>query len=376
MKRYNLYFKLLFFIFLPILFESLSASKLKNVYLHKEALAGDHLVFYFSDPVKFSHFKPKVSGKPNLEAMTWLFDDSFVKSKGCKKAIQKVNSSRFNGYGIRIKQLKKSKPVIMLTIVFDSTKKVVFTDTFKSISSKYGFVFHICNKGVSLEKETDFTIDKNKKPVVVVDSGHGGKDSGTVSPNGLKEKDIAQSVGRYLQKMLVDGGVDVCVTRKGDEFLPLDQRTFRANRCKNADLFVSIHANGAGSKEASGIETFFSDSSLFDRKYFPDGSFDAERFDEFVLDKKNKNKTLAESVHSNLLRSARSYDIGVMDRSVKRNVSQVLFGTKMPSILVELGFLSNVEDAKRLSKQEYQKKLASGIYNGIIEDTTKRFRVV
>ena len=92
---------------------------------------------------------------------------------------------------------------------------------------------------------------------VVIDPGHGGKDTGSIGPTGLLEKDLVLDVALRLKKLLEERlGTDVMLTRSGDEFVPLEERTAIANQ-HGADLFISIHANSSRSRRVSGAETFF-----------------------------------------------------------------------------------------------------------------------
>jgi N-acetylmuramoyl-L-alanine amidase len=206
-------------------------------------------------------------------------------------------------------------------------------------------------RAINGKSAVSVAIKKSKKkalfcgrPMVVIDPGHGGKDSGTVGINGVAEKDVALSVAKKLKQLLEKQGIAVRLTRDKDKFIQLDDRTSLANK-DNCALFISLHANSSSRESACGIETYFSEGSLLKQ---PNDKRDKE------------SKVLALDVHDCLLRATKAED-----RKVRKEVSQVLLGTLHPSILVELGFMSNRQEAKKLSNSRYQNKLAEGLAKGI-----------
>ena len=170
--------------------------------------------------------------------------------------------------------------------------------------------------------------------LVFLDAGHGGKDPGAIGLNGIQEKDIilpiSQYVGRYLEKQ----GIRVMQARDSDYFVSLQGRTDMANRA-GADLFVSIHANsmGAGRPDISGLEVY----------YFGD-------------------RRLSDTIHRNILRT-----VNVKDRGVRKARFYVLRNSRMPSTLVEVGFVTGYDDAAKLTDVNYQQQMAQAIARGIVE---------
>ena len=171
--------------------------------------------------------------------------------------------------------------------------------------------------------------------VVVIDPGHGGKDPGAVGIGGLQEKRINMIISQEVTRLLEQQGIQVRMTRNSDYFVSLKGRTDFANRL-NADLFVSIHANSAGKSKphVSGYETF----------YFQSG------------------RGLAATIHRNVIRK-----VNVRDRKLKQARFYVLRNSKMPSALVEVGFLTGREDAAKLRNPTFQKQMAQAIASGIVE---------
>jgi N-acetylmuramoyl-L-alanine amidase len=218
--------------------------------------------------------------------------------------------------------------------------------------------------------------------IIVIDPGHGGEDSGAVGPRGGVEKDIALNVARRLAAALeAKLGCTVLLTRDGDTTMTLDERVAFANR-NDADIFISIHANAARNRKASGIETFFmsyeatdAEAALVAEKEnsvaVKDG--DGAAMDGVTDDLKNmlldmaqsvthhESFRLAESVHKSMVKGTRRGD-----RGVKQAPFVVLYGALMPAILVEVGFISNAKELVRLKSPKYQARMANSIVDGII----------
>lgn len=169
---------------------------------------------------------------------------------------------------------------------------------------------------------------------ICVDAGHGGKDPGAVGQGGLLEKDVALAIARWLKKLLLSLNHDVILTRSNDTFVSLSDRC-RLTNAQKADLFISIHCNSAGVATANGVETFHHPTS-------------------------KKGIKLATLVHSKLITIT-----GLRNRGIKQGNFQVLRNTAMPAILVEVGFINNLDEEKLLGDPIYQVKCAIAIAEGI-----------
>jgi N-acetylmuramoyl-L-alanine amidase len=176
--------------------------------------------------------------------------------------------------------------------------------------------------------------------VVVIDPGHGGKDSGALGIRGVREKDIILPISAKIAAILQQNGVQVIMTRNSDYFVTLPGRIQMAQKAK-ATVFVSIHANsaGAGRPDVSGLETYYYDSGL----------------------------SLARIVHKSILQS-----VNVRDRGVRRARFYVLRKSSMPSILVETGYLTGREDMTKLQTSAYQNQMAEAIARGILQYLKQR----
>lgn len=220
---------------------------------------------------------------------------------------------------------------------------------------------------------------QRKIRVVVIDPGHGGHDPGAVA-NGVREKDVVLQVSRLVAKKLEKAGFKVVLTRTGDYFVTLAERA-RIAKKYNADLFVSIHCNYApGSRLARGIETYFLSEARteWERSVAAfENSVIKYEVDKKVVDNDILTMILGDMAQYEFLKESQDLayfiqeslvnSVNSVDRGVKQAGFYVLQGVYAPSALVELGFLTNREEAKRLTDARYQEKLADAIVDAIIK---------
>jgi N-acetylmuramoyl-L-alanine amidase len=212
---------------------------------------------------------------------------------------------------------------------------------------------------------------------VVIDPGHGGRDVGAHSPSGLEEKDLVLSVARRIARILRARGVPVRLTREGDESRALTDRTSLANRLE-ARVFVSLHANASPFASARGAETYY--MSLEDGATDEHAAATArlENRGSGVADRKDGlDLILWEMAQAEVLNDSAKLALDVQrrlnalpqvpDRGVKQAPFVVLTGATMPAILVEVGFLTNPEEAARLADSSYQDQLARAVAEGILD---------
>jgi len=211
---------------------------------------------------------------------------------------------------------------------------------------------------------------------VVVDAGHGGEDHGARGPEGLVEKQLVLDLARRLQERLTGQGLRVVMTRDEDAFVPLDERTRIANQV-GADLFVSIHANASRLRGVHGIETFFASLEATDEAarelaqqenlalgaVAPPGGDDPLRA---ILGDLLATEHLADAQEFARLTQRR---IATAEASRSRGVKQapfvVLMGVRMPAVLVEVGFITNAAEERRLSAEAERDRLAAGIADAV-----------
>ncbi len=211
---------------------------------------------------------------------------------------------------------------------------------------------------------------------IVVDPGHGGHDPGAVGQSGLQEKDVVLSIGLKLREKLKEElGLDVVMTRSTDIFIPLEERTAVANKV-NADLFISIHANAAPNRAASGIETYYLNLAKTEKvaqlAAKENGTtlekvsvLQAILFDLMANYKLNDSAHLAEEVQKALYKATRSKYTGTKNLGVKQGPFYVLVGATMPSILTEVAFISNSTEEAHLKDSAFHDLAATGILEGV-----------
>ncbi len=211
---------------------------------------------------------------------------------------------------------------------------------------------------------------------IVIDAGHGGHDSGTLGPDGIEEKDVVLDVALRLGKLLHDRlGAEVVYTRADDTFVPLETRTAIANKAQ-ADLFISVHANSSGDPDVRGVEVYYlnftSDPEAMEVAS-RENAVSSQRVNQLsdlvkkiaLKDKIDESRELAADVDQSLYSGLRKGNGGLKDRGVKKAPFVVLIGANMPSILAEISFVTNPDDAEQLQTPEYRERVAESLYNGI-----------
>jgi N-acetylmuramoyl-L-alanine amidase len=178
-------------------------------------------------------------------------------------------------------------------------------------------------------------LTNRSKPLVLIDPGHGGQDPGTVGIGGVQEKNVILPISLDVAEELRQQGIEVRLTRDRDYFVSLEGRTDLANQV-DADLFVSIHANAINLSrpDVNGLETY----------YYQNG------------------RRLAETIHYNVFNS-----VNIQDRKIRRARFYVLRHSEMPAVLVEVGFLTGVQDASNLKDPEHRRQIAKAIARGIVQ---------
>ena len=211
---------------------------------------------------------------------------------------------------------------------------------------------------------------------IVVDAGHGGHDSGTLGPGGIQEKDVVLDVALRLGALLKQKlGADVIYTRDDDTFIPLETRTAIANKAQ-ADLFISVHANSSSDPSARGVETYylnFTTSADALETAARENAVSDESIHQLsdlvkkiaLQDKINESREFASDVQQSLYSGLEEGNSGLKDRGVKKAPFVVLIGANMPSILAEISFLTNPDDAHELRDPKYRERIAESLYRGV-----------
>lgn len=337
--------------------------KLNKVYHHKAMQSGyleiASLMFYFSQ-------QPEVCP---VNDTCFFFPNVVIDGKECEAMVQRINQEN-NGYTITIEPVMTPRKGVQVTFMTGDVPCTLMYASCDSIQLQKGIIFRLYNKNVvgTLQSHANAPILKTasiKKPRIVIDPGHGGCDAGTMGLGGMYEKNICLAIGTEVVQLLQHQGYCVLLTRDTDSDVPLDMRTTYANE-KGADLFVSIHANHSPNAKVIGVETFYASPRLFTSHYSGLSKVDNKSVATIMHKRSDDAYKLATAIQKNVCNAVASYHSSSVNRSVKQAVSQVLVGTQMPSVLIEVGFLSNHAEAGLLNSTNYQHTLAQAIANGIV----------
>jgi N-acetylmuramoyl-L-alanine amidase len=209
-----------------------------------------------------------------------------------------------------------------------------------------------------------------------LDPGHGGKDPGAIGIGGSTEKDIVLSIAKKLAvKLRKEMGVQVVLTRKDDRFVALESRTAVAN-AEDADLFISLHMNASPNGEAKGIETYYldntSDEAALRLAARENGTSRKNVSDlQFILSDMTQNMKLEDSI--TLAHRLQGAAVGgmtnalgeVKDLGVKKALFYVLVGARMPSVLVEMFFITHRNEGRAMSQEIGQDAMVEALMQGI-----------
>jgi N-acetylmuramoyl-L-alanine amidase len=226
------------------------------------------------------------------------------------------------------------------------------------------------NGGFSMSRQLGLGVSR-----IVIDPGHGGHDPGA-SGKGVEEAELVLDVALRLEKLLQKApGVEVILTRRTDEFIPLQERTAIANR-EGADLFLSIHANASSSPQARGIETYFlnfannlSAAAVAARENAASGQAMGALPDlvkAIALNNKlDESRDFANHIQRMMFDRLRGANSAIKDLGVKQAPFVVLIGAAMPSVLAEISFVTNPQEARLLKGTAYRQRIAEALFNAI-----------
>ena len=332
--------------------------------------------------IDFNHYVSKKDLKffelkyKNINKDVFDIKGRFKDAKPTKLSINGVNKITVSQYKYNTLRISLSNNIDLKTYYIINRKSIIIK--IKNISKSKS------QKKASLIKSRTKILAPsinhlNKKRVIVIDAGHGGKDAGAVGPRKRYEKHVVLKVSKYLYQNLRLRGYKVYLTRNRDRFIKVHHRT-RLSNTKKADIFISVHANASIKsrvKKAKGIETFFLSPARSARAKRVAASENRSDMRKMSYSSKNslltilnqskitQSNKLAIDVQQHILNSVRSKYNGVLDGGVREGPFWVLVGAQMPSILVELGYISHPLESKRLYSKRYQKLLADGIANGV-----------
>jgi N-acetylmuramoyl-L-alanine amidase len=273
-------------------------------------------------------------------------------------------------------RLERSRADALVRVVFDGAAGELRAST---LADPHRLVLDFLRPGGTIERDPRAATTPLR--TMVLDAGHGGHDPGATGPTGLTEKELVLDVTRRVAK-LVSGqlGIKVLLSRDGDHFVPLRDRTSYANRAQ-ADVFVSIHANAHREAASEGVETYFLSSEATDNaarqvaalensvvqleKPPAGGRSDLVKtilWDLAQSEFQEESSRLAEVVQDSMTRTLR-----ISSRGVKQAGFYVLGGAAMPAILIEIGFVTNPREERKLRDSRYRDEIARAIAAGLAE---------
>jgi N-acetylmuramoyl-L-alanine amidase len=231
-------------------------------------------------------------------------------------------------------------------------------------------------KPVTVAKKADPPASGGGLRKIVLDPGHGGKDPGAIGVGGVAEKDLVLSIARKLaRKVKAELGVQVVLTRNDDRYVPLEDRSAMANK-EDADLFISLHMNASANDEARGIETYYLDNTTDEaaiRLAARENRTSRTNISDlqFILSDMTQNMKLEDSITlAHRLQGALVGGMGkvmadVKDLGVKKALFHVLVGARMPSVLVEMFFITHRIEGRAMSREDYQDAMVDALFEGI-----------
>jgi N-acetylmuramoyl-L-alanine amidase len=330
---------------------------------YSSSLEKSQIIIHLSGRAKFTVGKLTSPDRLFFDIKTAKLKSSNMRRNLLDSSIKSIRASQFNTETVRI--------------VFDMNIPDYEYKIIDNIGSN--LIIEIYPNGLNEEQKNDFSINKFLKKIIVLDPGHGGHDPGAIGPRGLYEKhivlDIAQKVKDIISKNYPN--YEVIMTRNDDVFIPLSERTAIANRV-NADLFVSIHTNSSPNNYARGIETYvlnWTDDEESMRVAARENAISLVQMKKALSDiglilaslereiKRDESIKLAKHIQNSL---EKIHSINAQhNRGVKQALFYVLVGAKMPSVLVEVGFISNLEEERLLSEESFRENIAKAIVSGI-----------
>lgn len=322
------------------------------------------IIINMSDRADFSIGKLSNPDRLFFDIKAAKLKTSKLKEDAPEGLIKSIRMSQFNAETVRI--------------VFDMN---VSDYSYKVLDDKdTKLTIEIYSNNTKVEQKNDRSVQDLLKKVIVLDPGHGGHDPGAIGPTGLYEKDVVLDIARKVRDIILKNypNYEIVMTRNEDIFIPLNERAAIANRV-NADLFLSIHANADFKGYARGIETFilnWTDDEESMRVAARENAISLAQMKRAQSElglilaslereaKRDESIKLASYIQSSFLEKIPFFDTQY-NRGVKQALFYVLVGAKMPSALVEVGFISNPDEERLLKEESHRERLANAIALGI-----------
>ena len=352
---------------------------LKKSDIRASAVKKDKIIKYIFD-FKNCYLNRRVKSFYNIKG-----DIKSVRAGQYKKSVVRIVIDSKKDY--KVKYFQKDKPIFYISLpnkVTIESRNRVEKSKKKSIkkSSPKELFSYVDDESQNIKLiETPYSANLKHNYTIMIDPGHGGIKPGAMW-GGKKEKTLVLQISKRVYRRLKNLGFKVKMTRYIDKHISLRGRIKKANRA-NADLFVSIHANSIPDKsrilKAYGVETYFLQTTRNARAKRVAAKENADLLKSmdsttkqvllntvFTGPKIQLSNRLAIDVQKGILNSLKKSYKGIKDGGVRGAPFYVLVGAEMPAILVEVGYLSNPNERKRLFNSVYQESIARGIVKGIV----------
>ena len=350
-----------------------SSYDIKSVYTDKNAIIINFTRNISIKDIDFIENKIK-NGAQDIFDITGRFEDARP-TKLRLDTIDKITILQYRYNTLRIILSHRTNPKTIYIV----NKKQIIIKVLDTPKPKRIKVNKPKPKVQKLEKKDIGLITSDK--VIVLDAGHGGKDPGAVGPRKRYEKHVTLGIAKYVRDELKSKGFKVYMTRSRDKSRSLRYRTKYANR-KNADVFISIHANSTvkrNAHKAKGVETYFLSPARSARAKRVAAIENQEDMNSMSYNSKNilltllnrskiiSSQKMAIDIQSHMLYDLKkSYGKKIVDGGVREAPFWVLVGAQMPAVLIEVGYISHPTESRRIYSKTYQKRIARGIAKGII----------
>jgi len=331
------------------------------------------IIIDFTHNISKKHITFKEHKKSSYYYDVFDLKGNFKDASPTKLKINGINKIRISQYRYKTLRISIRNKYNTKSIYIINKKRLIIKVFPKKYTKKV-----IKKHNVKLIPAYKNELIRNK--TIVIDPGHGGKDSGAVGSSKKYEKIAVLKISKYLRAELKSRGYKVYLTRTNDKYIKLTKRTKYANK-KNADMFISIHANSVPKSKArktKGIETYFlspARSARSKRVAAKENKGDIKSLGysskNIVLNLLNRSKItssqkMAIDIQGHMLHNLKKYyGNKIVDKGVREGPFWVLVGAQMPSVLIEVGYISHPTESKRIYSTNYQKRIAKGIANGI-----------
>ncbi len=305
--------------------------------------------------------------------------DNLITIKG-RKYLSLISACRLSNWDYdydfltqKVSLNKEDKEIIFIPGegFFLKDKKIFFLNNFSRFYSGAIFISlsfyqqELSDRSLPVKEFAEAKRQVYKIKTIILDPGHGGKDPGAIGHRGLKEKEVNLKIANYLKKILTANGLKTILTRNKDKFVSLKNRVKIANGYKDG-FFVSIHSNSSKGKKQGprGFEVYYLSEEMDDwaREVAKRENANVSLLDILYSENRVESIELAKAVCRGLGKES-----NFLNRGLKGANFYVLKGAKLPAVLVEVGFLSNRQEEKKLKNPVYQYRIAKGIARGIMD---------